>query len=165
MSSVPLRKREPAQPDPMVVFPTLSSSGGGSALPSSTDRSPVELKGDAEAAIPDPPKPVSAYRRTEGRASIPDAPLPVVSVAELGPSPPAPETADGDRLKFVATRADVTLGLDRMRNALDEDTREDCELLRGQLLQCRSTLSELSRTAELRSVEAALFRLESADRG
>ena len=37
------------------------------------------------------------------------------------------------------------------RNTLDKDTREDCELLRGQLLQCRSTLSALSRTAELRS--------------
>jgi len=37
--------------------------------------------------------------------------------------------------------------------ALGEESRQDCELLRDQLRQCRSILAELSHTAELSSVE------------
>jgi two-component system sensor histidine kinase RegB len=38
-------------------------------------------------------------------------------------------------------------------DALGAQARQDCELLRGQLAQCKSTLAELSRTAELTSIE------------
>ncbi len=37
--------------------------------------------------------------------------------------------------------------------SLPADARKDCELLRSQLEQCRSTLRDLSRTAELKSTE------------
>lgn len=37
------------------------------------------------------------------------------------------------------------------RDGLPDDLRQDCSVLRDQLLQCRSTLSALGRTAELRS--------------
>jgi two-component system sensor histidine kinase RegB len=39
---------------------------------------------------------------------------------------------------------------------LGEQGRQDCELLREKILQCRSTLAELSRTAELSSVQETL---------
>ena len=38
-------------------------------------------------------------------------------------------------------------------DTLGTQARQDCELLRDQVMQCRSTLAELSRTAELTSVE------------
>jgi two-component system sensor histidine kinase RegB len=49
----------------------------------------------------------------------------------------------------------MTVLVDEM---LQDDTlgiqaRQDCELLRNQVVQCKSTLTELSRTAELTSVE------------
>ncbi len=51
--------------------------------------------------------------------------------------------------------ATMTVLVDEMlaEEGLDERARKDCELLRGQLAQCKATLSELSATAEQHSLE------------
>ena len=51
--------------------------------------------------------------------------------------------------------ATMTVAVEEMLQdpTLGEQSRRDCELLRGQLAQCKSTLAGLSRTAELSSIE------------
>ena len=51
--------------------------------------------------------------------------------------------------------ATMTVLVDEMLqdDSLGQQARQDCELLRNQLGQCKSTLAELSRTAEMSSVE------------
>ncbi len=51
--------------------------------------------------------------------------------------------------------ATMTVLVDEMLagSGLDERARKDCELLQGQLAQCKATLSELSATAEQHSLE------------
>ena len=55
----------------------------------------------------------------------------------------------GTPLATMAVLADEMLASQR----LDAATREDCELLKDQIAQCKNTLAELSRTAELQSVQ------------
>jgi two-component system sensor histidine kinase RegB len=62
--------------------------------------------------------------------------------------------AAGTAHELATPLATMTVLVDEM---LQDDTlggqvREDCELLRGQLAQCKSTLNTLTRTAELSSV-------------
>ncbi|MEZ5569548.1 MAG: ATP-binding protein [Halioglobus sp.] len=55
----------------------------------------------------------------------------------------------GTPLATMTVLADEMLASDR----LDAATREDCELMKSQIAQCKNTLAELSRTAELQGTQ------------
>ena len=109
----------PAESGPPMQISPLSYTGGGSGSVSSTNRIPVEL--DADETMTDAPEIVLAYIRSDDNAADADVKIPATAAFEPEASPAQPEISGSNLTKFAASRADVTLALDRMRNALDEE--------------------------------------------